>query len=139
MDEILLAKAEIMERCLARIAEEYTGHEHELATNFTRQDAILLNLQRAIQAAIDAAMHEVRRRRLGLPKTSREAFALLARAGRLPHALAERMQAMVGFRNILVHEYQKLSLDALRHAIEHGAEDLRAFAAMLIMWSKEER
>ncbi len=52
MDDVLLNKAAIIERCLKRIAEEYTGHEHELATNFTRQDAIVLNLQRACEAAI---------------------------------------------------------------------------------------
>ncbi len=79
MDEVLLGKAAIIERCLRRIGEDYAGHETEFATNFTRQDAIVLNLQRACEAAIDAAMHLVRRHALGIPTESREAFTMLVR------------------------------------------------------------
>ena len=81
MDDVLLGKAAIIERCLRRIDEEYRGHEAELATNFTRQDSILLNLQRACEASIDAAMHLVRLHRLGIPTDSRAGFSLLVQAG----------------------------------------------------------
>lgn len=81
MDEVLLGKAAIIERCLRRINEEYRGHEAEFATNFTKQDAILLNLLRACEASIDAAMHLVRRHRLGIPTESRQ---LLRCSRRLP-------------------------------------------------------
>lgn len=40
-DDVLLNKVAIIERCLARIGDEYRGHENELATNLTRQDAII--------------------------------------------------------------------------------------------------
>lgn len=33
MDEVLLGKAALIERCLRRIHTEYQGHEHELTTN----------------------------------------------------------------------------------------------------------
>lgn len=80
MDEVLLGKASIIERCLKRIAEEYVGHESELATNFTRQDALVLNLQRVCEASIDAAMHLVRINKLGIPTDSRQAFEFLIKA-----------------------------------------------------------
>lgn len=105
-DDVVLNKVAIIERCLARIDEEYQGHEAELETNLTRQDSIVLNLQRACEAAIDLAMHTVRARRLGLPQDSREAFTLLNQAGLLDTALTKKMQSMVGFRNIAVHDYQ---------------------------------
>ena len=73
-DDVLLNKAGITERYLQRIEEEYRGHEDELENNLTRQDSIILNLQRACEAAIDGATHIVRVRRLGLPQESREAF-----------------------------------------------------------------
>ena len=41
------------------------------------QDSIILNIQRACEASIDLAMHIVSDLKLGLPKTSREAFKLL--------------------------------------------------------------
>ena len=46
-DDVTLNKAASIERCLDRVRQEYAGHEDELATNFTRQDAIVLNLLRA--------------------------------------------------------------------------------------------
>ena len=119
MDDVLLNKAEIIERCLQRITEEYQGHEDELETNFTRQDSIILNLQRACEASIDAAMHLVRIHRLGIPQQSRDAFVLLQKQGFLNPELSRRMQAMVGFRNIAVHNYQKLNLKVSLLNLQH--------------------
>jgi hypothetical protein len=46
-DDVLINKAFTIEHCLSRIREEYLGHEVVLKTDFTRQGAIVLNLQRA--------------------------------------------------------------------------------------------
>ncbi|MDQ7056983.1 MAG: hypothetical protein Q9N62_00355 [Ghiorsea sp.] len=70
MDNILINKAAMIERCLKRIEEEYIGHEAELESNFTRQDSIILNLQRVCEAA----MHVVRTHKLGIPQQSRDRF-----------------------------------------------------------------
>ena len=132
MDEVLLGKAAIIERCLKRINEEYLGHEGELATNHTRQDAIVLNLQRACEASIDAAMHLVRIHRLGIPTESRQAFDFLVKAGRLDETLGRKLSAMVGFRNIAVHNYQDIDVDILRRILVERQGDLKVFAALLI-------
>lgn len=131
-DDVLLAKAAIIERCLMRIAEDYTGHEAEFTEDFMRQDAIILNLQRACEAAIDGAIHLVRTKHLGLPQESREAFTLLQKAGLLEPDLANKMRGMVGFRNVAVHDYGSLNLDIVRAIIEKHLGDLRAFARQLI-------
>ncbi len=131
-DDVLLNKVAIIERCLKRVDEEYRGHEQEFATNLTRQDAIILNLLRACEAAIDLAMHLVRAKRLGLPQESREAFTLLEQAGVIEAPLAQRMRAMVGFRNIAVHDYQRLNLDIVRMIIEKHLDDFRRYAATAI-------
>ncbi len=132
MDEVLLNKAEVIERCMDRVREEYVGREDELEKNFTRQDAIVLNVQRACEAAIDAAMHIVRTHRLGVPQQSRDAFALLESAGLLDTELSRRLQAMVGFRNVAVHNYQALSIPVLRSILEHRLDDFRKFSSRII-------
>lgn len=131
-DEVVLNKTAVIERCLARIAEEYEGHEDELEANYTRQDAIVLNLLRASEAAIDLAMHATRVGKLGLPQESREAFALLEREGWIQPYISRRMQAMVGFRNVAVHDYQKLNLDILKNVLENNLEDFRTFSAAIM-------
>lgn len=131
-DDVLLNKAAIIERCLGRIDEEYRGHEHELETNFTRQDAIILNLLRVCEACIDAGMHIARRRRLGLPQESRDAFRLLEEAGVISKELSTQMQKMIGFRNIAVHDYRKLNLKILRSILDHRLDDFRNFVRTVI-------
>ena len=83
VDDVSINKAAILERCVTRVREEYAGDETNLFRDQTRQDAIILNLQRACEAAIDLAMHRVRLHRLGVPQESRDAFSMLAEAGRL--------------------------------------------------------
>ncbi len=131
-DDVILNKAASIERCLHRITEEYAGDRQNLATNQTKQDAIVLNLQRACETAIDLAMYVITQRRLGLPQESRDAFALLQTAGNLPAELAARMQRMVGFRNVAVHEYTRLNLDIVITIITKHLDDFRRFSSTIV-------
>ncbi len=132
MDDVLLNKAAIIERCLGRIEEEYRGFETELETNFTKQDSIVLNLQRACEAAIDMGNHVVRERGLGIPQSSRDTFQLLERAGFIDPALSQSLQGMVGFRNVAVHDYQRLNLAILRTVIDRNLADFLVLGRRLL-------
>lgn len=131
-DDVILNKAASIERCLQRVLEEYKGDDNNLFTNQTKQDAIVLNLQRACETAIDLAMYVVNQRRLGVPQESRDAFALLQTAGILPADLATRMQRMVGFRNVAVHEYTRLNLDVVHAIITKQLDDFRTFSSAIV-------
>ena len=139
VSDVLLNKVAIIERCLARVEEEYRGHEDELETNYTRQDSIVLNLQRACEAAIDAGMHLVRVGRLGVPQESREAFDMLAEAGIIGGDLRDRLKAMVGFRNVAVHDYRKLNLEVIRSILETHLHDFRDFCHAVLSHSPDKR
>jgi uncharacterized protein YutE (UPF0331/DUF86 family) len=110
VDDVLLNKAATIERCVARAREEYAANPDEFAVNFTRQDAAILNIQRACEAALDIGQHIIRRESLGIPQSARDVFALLAQAQWIEATLAEQMKRMVGFRNVAVHDYQTLQL-----------------------------
>jgi len=126
-DDVVLNKVAIVERCLARVREVHAGDDANLFEDPTRQDSILLNLQRACEASIDLAMVLVRRHRLGLPQESCEAFEPLERAELLPPDLARAMRAMVGFRNVAVHRYRELDLVIVRAIVHERLSDFEAF------------
>lgn len=130
-DDVLLNKAAAIERSVRRVREEHAGDDRRLGDQ-TRQDAIVLNLQRACESCIDAAMHLVRVKRLGIPQETREAFELLESAGLIDAALATRMKRMVGFRNVAIHEYQKLNLDIVRRIVVERLGDFLEFAEILL-------
>ncbi len=120
-DDILLNKAAIIERCVRRIQEELEACPR--LDNFTRLDALTLNIERACQASIDMAMHVVAEKHLGVPQSSADAFVLLERAGIIDAALMKSLRGMAGFRNVAVHQYEELDLGVLRWVAEQGHED----------------
>jgi uncharacterized protein YutE (UPF0331/DUF86 family) len=131
-DDVVINKAASIERAVRRVREEHAGDDANLFAHQTRQAAIVLNLQRACESSIDLAMHVVRVHRLGVPQDSREAFDLLERAGQLDAVLAGRMKRMVGFRNVAVHDYQRLNLDIVRSIVHERLDDFLAFTTLLL-------
>lgn len=131
-DDVLLNKAATIERCVARAREEYSSDPDGFADNPTRQDAAILNIRRACEAALDIGQHLIRREKLGVPQSARDVFSLLAAAGWIEADLADALKRMVGFRNIAVHDYQSLQLPITINVITlHLDEFLRFSAAIL--------
>lgn len=126
-DDIILNKIETIKRCIGRINEEYQGFEQEFYTSYTKQDSIILNLERLSQASIDVATHIVRVKKLGIPQTSRDVFVLLEQSSIISEELSSQMQAMVGFRNIAVHTYKELDLEIVIQIINNHLQDFHEF------------
>lgn len=131
-DDVLLNKAATIERCVLRARDEYQKDPASFATDFTRQDAAILNIQRACEAALDMGQYLIRKHKLGIPQSSRDVFSLLATAGYLPAELAENMKKMVGFRNIAVHEYQRLQLAVTEYVITQRLDDFYLYCQLLL-------
>lgn len=77
-------------------------------------------------------MYIVSQRKLGVPQDSRDAFSLLQTANILPADLAQRLQRMVGFRNVAVHEYTRLNLDVALSIITEQLNDFRTFSSTIV-------
>ncbi len=129
----VLNKKDSIERCVAQIRKYYAlPAEIPFEEDFLRQDAISANLQRACQFAIDLANLCIRKKKLGLPKDSADSFMLLVEAGILDLKLAIKLKGMVGFRNVLVHEYRKLDLVLMIEVIETHLDDPIEFAQCIV-------
>ncbi len=128
-DDILLNKAANIERCVRRIRQELQACPR--LDDFTHVDALMLNVERACQAAIDMAMHVVAERHLGIPQSTADAFLLLERAGLVEKPLATSLCGMVGFRNVAVHQYEDIDMGVLRWIVESGFEDWIRLGAAL--------
>ncbi|HEX6922364.1 MAG TPA: DUF86 domain-containing protein [Bacillales bacterium] len=130
-NDVLINKIETIERCIKRIQEDYDEDPNNLK-NFTIQDAILMNIQRACETSIDLAAYIIARKKLGVPQNSRDVFELLFQADLLDQKITERMKAMVGFRNVAVHDYQKINLSIVQQIIEKHLDDLKKFGQIIL-------
>ena len=131
-DDVLLNKAAMIERCVARAREEYQHDPDNFLVDFTRQDAAILNIQRACEAALDMGQHLVRRERLGLPQSGRDVFELLSHGGWIDQPLADSLKKMVGFRNIAVHDYQSLQLPIAISIITDHLQDFLRYTEVVL-------
>jgi len=129
IDNIIINKSATILRCIDRIREEYGGTAESLA-NITKQDSIVLNLQRACEASIDLAMHIVSERGYGVPQSSRDAFDLLQRNGVVGDVLCARLKAMVGFRNVAIHDYQAIQIPILQSILDRHLDDFVEFTSL---------
>lgn len=132
MDDVILSKVESIERCIQRVNEEYFGFEEELATNFTKQDSIVLNLQRACELTIDLANYIIKLKQIGIPQTSRDSFEMLQEKGIISEQLMRNLKGMVGFRNIAVHNYKKLEVAVIQSIIKNNLQDFQAFCQIAL-------
>lgn len=132
-DDVLINKAATIERCVGRAREEYARDPSSFAADYTRQDAAILNIQRACEASLDMGQHLIRRERLGVPQSARDVFTLLARAGWIDSPLAGNLKRMVGFRNIAVHDYQSLHLPITIAIIEKHLDDFLRYCQSLLL------
>ncbi len=67
------------------------------------------NIERACKATIDLASHIVSKNHLGIPGSSRDSFELLNNHGIISKEIRDKMISMTGFRNVAIHEYEKLN------------------------------
>jgi uncharacterized protein YutE (UPF0331/DUF86 family) len=129
VDDVILAKRTSIERCIAQIEAYLTQRsDTPFAADYLTQDAVTMNIQRACESCIDIANRVVRLRRLGSPKESRDCFVLLAEAGIIDTPMLRSMLGMVGFRNILVHQYTRLDPTILQSVMTTQVYDTLAFA-----------
>ncbi|MBN7573902.1 hypothetical protein C1H57_02765 [Clostridium sp. 2-1] len=121
-NDVIFNKIETIERCINRIKEVYNDDPDNL-NDYTKQDSIILNIQRACEAAIDLAMHIVSEKSLGIPQNSRDSFEVLNSNNMIDDKLNGRMKSMVGFRNIAVHDYKTLNIKVVQAIIENHLKD----------------
>jgi len=125
--DVLLAKLGSIQHCLHRI-RKVTAGDATRVRDVDVQDIVVLNLQRAIQAAIDLAAHTIAAHGWGLPDTLRKHFTILEQERVIPSDLARRLEAMTGFRNIAIHDYEAIDTAILESIVTDRLGDLEEFA-----------
>ena len=129
MDEILINKKTSIDRCIKRINEDF---QEDFLTNYTKQDAVILNIERACQAAIDMGNRLLKINNLGLPQSNRDTFLKLEKNKIINIDLSRKMQAMTGFRNLAVHDYSSVNIEVVVNIVKNHLQDIQLFSEVII-------
>ena len=125
--DLILAKASSVKRHLRRIEEKRNIDLNIFLKDIDLQESILFNLQMAIQNCIDIAAHIISDEGLGVPGSTNEMFYLLEENGYLDRDITEKMVKAVGFRNLIVHEYEKIELGQVFEIAVKDIKDLNEY------------
>lgn len=96
----------------------------EPADAYARRYAV----QSAAQACIDLANHVIASEGWRVPADYGEAFTVLAEHDVIPEDLADRLRALAGLRNLLVHLYDEIDDDRVAREARSGIGDIEAIA-----------
>ena len=88
-------------------------------------------LQLTIEALLDTGSHVIAGLELGTIETYSDVPRILADKGYISYDLSERWIKIIGFRNVLVHEYLDVDRKIVHDVLQHQLGDLRALAHAL--------
>jgi uncharacterized protein YutE (UPF0331/DUF86 family) len=106
-----------IQNCLASIKTYTNNFNLCLLEDIKTQDAVVVNIERAIQSTVDIANHICSEKKLGAPVSMKDTFILLAKHNIITSELKNDLVKMIGFRNIAVHSYDELDLDILKAVV----------------------
>ena len=125
--DLILRKIADLETYLTQL-EPYRQIElSSYLEDWKTQRIVERTLHVAIETCMDIADHIVADRRLPVPDTAAATFEILGEAQILPAPLAALLAKMVGFRNILVHDYAKLDASIVVRVLRTDLQDLQRF------------
>ena len=130
MDQSLIdQKLESLRRCLHRLETRCPADIEILLRDLDAQDVVALNLTRAVQLCVDLASHWLSsHQKQTAPRTMGQAFDRLAEAGMITPQVAKNMRKAVGFRNIVIHNYEDIDWNIVFSICQTRLDDFRQFA-----------
>lgn len=127
-----MARPEVIRKRLERL-EEHLGilqrlreyDEDDFLAEPERYGSAERFLQLGIETTLDMAAHVSADLELGVVNQSRDLPALFREHGYIDSSLEERWIRMIGFRNILVHDYLDVDRSVVYGILQHNLDDLR--------------
>jgi len=97
------------------------------------QSIVLFNLIQAIQACIYIGAHIISDSEWETPGTLADIFEILSQHNVISGKLTEKMIQMAGFRNRIVHEYEKIDLQIVHTVWRKNLDDIDEFCRAIVL------
>ena len=111
-------------KILSKIKEEYSIDD--IIGDKVDEWGLRYGLFESIQIVIDLACSIVSAKNLGVPKNYSDCISLLTDNKYLENELGQKINRMVGLRNLLVHEYGIIDVNRLYEYLNH-IQDIKDF------------
>jgi uncharacterized protein YutE (UPF0331/DUF86 family) len=110
--------------------KKYTKEEIEKDVNL--KGAVERYLYLVSQTTIDLAEAVISHKNFRKPTTFAESFQILAEEKIIFPELTEKMIKLVGFRNIIAHDYEKVNYNIVYDILQNKLQDIEEFISKII-------
>lgn len=121
---------------LEKISKETKNNKRLFFADFHLFGTAERYLQLAIQALMDLAQMVIIEEKFKRPEENQEIISLLYEKKIISRNLASRLDGIVGFRNILVHEYGKIDKEKVYNYLQNKIVDIKDFRKEILKFLK---
>jgi uncharacterized protein YutE (UPF0331/DUF86 family) len=129
---VILERVEQIEKHLERIRPFASLSFDAFLKDNVAQDVVEYNFFQIVNHLIDVFQHIVVDEEYGFPETAYETAQILVTKGVLAQEEAEIFKQMVGFRNVIGHDYIGIEKDTVYRILTHGEKDVRVLLTGIV-------
>ena len=134
--DIIMAKLSKLQQYLNYLRELQKSSFEDFVSDFKITGAVERYLQVSIECMIDIGNEIISSLLLRRPERYRDIPYILARSGVIPRQFADTMALMIGFRNLLVHDYATINLKLVYEFLQTKLTDFEEFIRRIVEWLK---
>ncbi|MBU1087509.1 MAG: DUF86 domain-containing protein [Candidatus Omnitrophica bacterium] len=128
---VITSRIEQIDKHLERIFPYSKMPREDFLKDISAQDIVEYNLFQTINHIIDVIQHIVIDEDYGLPQTAYEAAQFFLEKGVFDPADMELLKKMIGFRNIVGHDYIDLDKNVVYFILTDGQKDIQRILAKI--------
>lgn len=128
---ILASKVAAVRDAVARIREVLPASPAAFAADRTAREVVILNLFVALQECLALATHWLSDAGVDVPESYSRVLLRLGERGDIDRALATRLAAASGLRNLMAHRYAAIDASRIHAIASNQLDDLLAFCEAL--------
>jgi len=119
--ELVQRKINNIENYIKEIEPLLALEAEEIVRDVLKLRTIERNFQLIVDTMLDINTHIISAENLKAPETLQETFLILGEGGVLPLEFVKKIAPVVGLRNIVVHEYEKVDNEKMMRDVKNGA------------------
>jgi uncharacterized protein YutE (UPF0331/DUF86 family) len=118
-------KISVVEHCLETLERYKKFSQKEIEENVDIRGAVERYLYLAAQSTIDLAEAVIAYDELRKPSSMSETFQILMERNIILPELSQKLVQMVGFRNVIAHDYAKVNYDIVFDVLQNRLNDIQ--------------
>jgi uncharacterized protein YutE (UPF0331/DUF86 family) len=133
---LILRKLSILDEYLKQIGEYASITPKAYTDDWKVQRIVERTLQMMIETCLDISGHIISDENLRVPETYVDVFRILVENGILSRSHLDSFEKMARFRNIVVHDYERIDPEIVVGILRNNLPDFEEFKASVITYLK---